>query len=278
MNTKPIGPPTKATHGVAAVAQGCALLYRRVALCGGGDFAVVHDHFRPPPHSQPCRVEPGDTAELNSALRRIRAFTVLEVAVVIAVVALLAVIAVPVLRRVAEKARRVMCGNNLKHIGLDARIWASDHGDLFPAEFYTNAAGGLRFADATNGFRLFQVMSNELGSPKVLHCPSDSGRSSAAEFTSGFGAANVSYFMGLDADEAAPGIFLAGDRNVTNGMPVKNGVLTLVTNLPAGWSMEIHQGAGNLGFGEGTVKLLNSAGLNSALGDCGTNSFRLWIP
>jgi hypothetical protein len=61
----------------------------------------------------------------------------------------------------------------------------------------------------------------------VVHCPSDRERVAATNFDAGFGNANVSYFTGLDADEAWPKIFLAGDRNVTNGTPVQNGVLTV---------------------------------------------------
>jgi hypothetical protein len=43
------------------------------------------------------------------------------------------------------------CINNLKHIGLAARLWANDHNDIFPPDFIT--------------------MKNELGTPKVLFCP-----------------------------------------------------------------------------------------------------------
>jgi len=43
------------------------------------------------------------------------------------------------------------CINNLKHIGLAARLWANDHNDIFPPDFIT--------------------MRNELGTTKVLFCP-----------------------------------------------------------------------------------------------------------
>lgn len=49
-----------------------------------------------------------------------------------------------------QKAMRINCVNNLKQIGLAARIYASDHGDVLP--------GG------------FLVMSNELNTAKILFC------------------------------------------------------------------------------------------------------------
>ncbi len=36
----------------------------------------------------------------------------------------------------------------------------------------TNKDGTMMLADAINGFRYFQVMSNELNTPKLLVCPS----------------------------------------------------------------------------------------------------------
>src|SRR5262249_27220176 len=49
-----------------------------------------------------------------------------------------------------EKAQRIACVNNLKQIGLAARIWAADHRDVLPPDFVT--------------------MSNELSTPKLLIC------------------------------------------------------------------------------------------------------------
>jgi len=58
-----------------------------------------------------------------------------------------------------KKTDRIKCVNNLKNVGLGARIWAADNGDNqhLPMDFVT--------------------MKNELGTPKVLICPSDSARS-----------------------------------------------------------------------------------------------------
>ena len=67
----------------------------------------------------------------------------------------------------------VQCVNNLKQIGLAARIWSNDHGDKFPADFLS--------------------LSNELVAPKVLVCPGDAMKTQAADWSQYNASANVSY-------------------------------------------------------------------------------------
>jgi hypothetical protein len=71
-----------------------------------------------------------------------------------------------------DKARAIMCINHLKQLGLAVRVWANDNADNFPPDT--------------------QSMSNEIGSLKVLVCPSDEGRQPAASWPELTGA-NVSY-------------------------------------------------------------------------------------
>ncbi len=76
------------------------------------------------------------------------------------------------------RAERIQCVNNLKQIGLAARIWAGDNSDVYPPDFIS--------------------MTNEMSTWKIMQCPSDTVHNvtSWADVASG----NVSYTM------LAPGI------------------------------------------------------------------------
>jgi prepilin-type processing-associated H-X9-DG protein len=201
----------------------------------------------------------------------------MELMVVVVIVAVLAALLLPALVRDRMKAQRINCVSNLKQIGLSIRLWEGS-GDQFPMKVYTNEIGGPKFGDATNAFRYFQVMSNELNTPYVLVCPADVERRPATNFTSDLNNSHLSYFIALDADETQPEMLLAGDRNVTNGAPVTNGILTLTTNQPAGWTMAMHRGNGNFAFTDGRVQQAGDSRLREAVAESGTNVNRLLFP
>ena len=71
-----------------------------------------------------------------------------------------------------EKAEAINCVNNLKQLGLAARIWAGDNADRYPPDIV--------------------CMSNEMNTPKILVCPTDKGHVVAPNFDS-FTTANCSY-------------------------------------------------------------------------------------
>jgi len=87
------------------------------------------------------------------------------------------------------QAQSIRCVNNLKQIGLAARIWAIDNGDVLAPNFLS--------------------MSNELSTPKLLVCPADGARIPAPNWAS-FSAANVSYdYLNPNGSEAEPYVVLA---------------------------------------------------------------------
>src|SRR5262245_20158619 len=102
-----------------------------------------------------------------------RAFTLIELMVVVATLAFLGMMVLQRLARNKALAQRATCTGHLKQIGLAFRVWSGDHNDQYPMLALTNKDGTREIASASNMFRWFQVMSNELNNPLVLVCPTD---------------------------------------------------------------------------------------------------------
>jgi prepilin-type processing-associated H-X9-DG protein len=212
-----------------------------------------------------------------SKARETAAFTVLELLVVLASGLALGLILFAGLAPKPDYSAWPNCVNNLKQVGLSFRIWAGDNRDRFPMEVPTNEGGTMEYLGTTNVFLHFQVLSNELGDPKVLVCRVDN-RKRATNFDRDFNNSKVSYFIGLDADEMQPKMFLAGDRNLTAKTPIQNGRLSLSTNEPFGWTKKGHKKKGNVLLADGSVLMLKNAELPGALANTGTNVNRLLLP
>jgi prepilin-type N-terminal cleavage/methylation domain-containing protein len=187
--------------------------------------------------------------------QRNHALTLIEVLVVIVIVAVLACFLLPALATARKKSQRISCVNYLMQIGLGFRNWAGDHTNLYPMSISTNLGGTLEYVASGETFRHFQVMSNELSTPYILICPADV-RSRAKDFGPTFGNTNVSYFVGVDADETKPEMLLSGDRNIVGGTKLANGNLEITTNQSISWNSEMHDGVGNIGLVDGSVMQL----------------------
>ena len=129
----------------------------------------------------------------------------------------------------------------------------------------TNNGGSMEYlAIPGSTFRHFVLLSNEIEKTELLVCPADS-RAPAARFDQ-VSETNISYFVGVDAQETLPEVWLAGDRNVlTNGFQFINGLMVLQTNGLAGWNKGIHKQCGNVGMGDGSVHGFDNAGLHNSM-------------
>jgi hypothetical protein len=155
--------------------------------------------------------------------------------------------------------------------------WAGDNNGQFPLELSRTKGGTLEFIAGPNEWRHFQVMSNALGTSKVLICPADTTRAPAASFSS-LANSNLSYFIDLDFARPDPQAIWSGDRNITNGTPVTNGVLELTSQQPAGWTAELHNKCGNVALGDGSISQVSAAGLRNAVNNTHIFTNRLQMP
>ena len=139
--------------------------------------------------------------------------------------------------------------------------------------------GAMELAATGNVVAIFRVMSNELSTPKILVCQQDKNKTFATNFTSGFSAKNISYFVGLDADKKFPQTFFSGDDNFAiGGVSVKSGLLELSTNTPITWTAARHKFCGNIDLADNFVESITSEGLKQLLQQTGLATNRLAIP
>jgi prepilin-type processing-associated H-X9-DG protein len=238
-----------------------------------------------------------------------QAFTVVELLVVIAIVALLVILQLPALANTQGKVQRVYCSGNLKQVGVAFRTWAESRNGRFPMAVPNNqggaasAVGVARTTLWTSGpppnaqgvWGMFIVMSNELQTPKILHCPSEGGTSHNGASSILFQATvfgpqtfvstnvgfqndfNVSYFVGVDATDTAPNRLLAGDHNLGTGnlqvtkVPQFISAGTNLNWLPTsiGWQDYNHSKQGNVTFADGSVQNLNTVQFRMTLNNTG---------
>lgn len=219
------------------------------------------------------------------------AFTRLELLVVLATLTLLATVVLPATANPRQRSERVTCVNNLRQIGQAIHLWANDHDDRVPwwtpaAEGGTCALSGMPTPPwagmVQNVWFHFAWVSNQLASPRLLACPSDTGARIASEWSTnpqgGFLHPNylnnsVSYLIGLHCYFDVPGSLMAADKNVKNytttgcAMGVKRAATYTAPFGNAAWGTDLHSESGNYLSCDGQVQQLASAGLGRALAD-----------
>ncbi len=216
---------------------------------------------------------------LRKSPPRHRGFTLIELLVVIAIIAILAALLLPALAKAKARAARIACVNDQKQLGLSFTMWAHDHEDKYPS-VVDPADGGSKANPQV--WAHFAAMSNELVTPKILHCPSDGGKLTATDFSDAATGLRtltntaISYAIGTSAAPDKPGMHLAGDRNLFGldnqncGPAALTGVITQLglANNPR-WDNTIHINAGNMVMADGSTQQFSQSSLTNAMATSG---------
>jgi hypothetical protein len=198
---------------------------------------------------------------------------------VVLVLVVLGILLVPASYQGKEKAWRINCVSNLKQIGMSYRLWSNDNGDHYPAEAAITNGGWRDLLFLTNAsaycWTNYATMANEFGqSPMLLNCPADERR--AAGSFSNLANTNISYFVGVNANDTYPQTILGGDRNLGPGTtpdpeygysPADGRGNDVIINGPVCWSLKMHSrgnraGSGNILLGDGSAQQVTSGSLN----------------
>lgn len=114
-------------------------------------------------------------------MKRLAAFTLIELLIVIAVLLLLAAIATPVIASAIHSAKRATCLSNLRQIYSGFALYAGDHKGLVPPKFEVKKKS-LSGSDViegrvlnTHAYGIQTVLAPYLSGVDVFHCPADSG-------------------------------------------------------------------------------------------------------
>ena len=123
---------------------------------------------------------------MTGTLRRRRAFTLVELLVVISILALLIAVLVPSLRSAKRVSRRVVCGTNLHAIGQGLRMYLNDSEDYLPVvaflpsmevdeEHPRPSLASVLLPYIRQNAEQAESLQEELDAEgeKVFHCPAD---------------------------------------------------------------------------------------------------------
>jgi len=171
-----------------------------------------------------CSALPEDISFVRLSMNRTipsRAFTLVELIVVIGIIALLISILLPSLNRARESARKVTCGSNLRQIGLGLRMYAQDFkGQLFPVDRYYTEIFMKYLGDKANYLLPGAAQKAIYGGSPYLTCPSNMEIDNAAHLgRASYGYNYINVFSYAAWEYRSPG--LGKSRNMDK---VKNNI------------------------------------------------------
>ena len=124
-------------------------------------------------HSQTCQIPPvpRDLVQASNGAPVRRAFTLIELLIVIAIIAVLAALLLPALSNSKEQARRVNCKNHLRQFLIAATLFADDHDGKLPSGASENVDATDEHVPVLSGMTRSNLIEYA-GTFKMLECPS----------------------------------------------------------------------------------------------------------
>jgi hypothetical protein len=210
-------------------------------------------------------------------------FTRIELMALVAAIALMIALALPLVASTSTSAARLSCFNNLRQLGTAVLLFSNNHNER-PPWLTPVAEGGTYPAAAASKYAApwteLIVLSNDLASPRVLACPSDSssqvashwGGTSGGLANSGMRANAVSYFLSFHGQIEQGHTLVSGDRDFTPSQfppsacsrRVLNTATLIQGDTNIRWTNAVHRNSGHLLFMDGTVEYVDSAGFRAS--------------
>lgn len=123
-------------------------------MYGSFRFRKSGSHFVPPQRGRP------------------RAFTLIELMVVVAIIALLIAILLPALSKARTSAKRTACGSQLKDIGVALQVYINGNHGRLPHVSQLPSAGPWPLT-TKKAFSIADVLKDEISDSRAFHCPAD---------------------------------------------------------------------------------------------------------
>jgi type II secretory pathway pseudopilin PulG len=202
----------------------------------------------------------------------------IELLAVLAALSLLLAIVLPALANDRDRSSRIVCANNLRQVGAALDLWGNERGDKPPWELTTANGGTQSHPLAGNAWFQFLWLTNELSSPKVLACPSDTRRPAAQNFGNspelGYvhpsARNNATSYLLSHSYRESPDVLIAADRNLGFDYPNSNcnrfGTVPNVSAWSANfrWDTNLHQNSGHILRMDGSVEGFSNETLREA--------------